>query len=180
MSAKDYYRTNRVSEWVPNEMRKFVYSTIFRKFLDVHSVFEFGCAAGQNLNAINRMGVACYGMDINPTEIAKGETAYPDLYLEVGDETKINDYVKEAFDVSFTIGVLDHISELEFYDTLTALEKVTKQGIVICETNDIPKDSIHYYPHDYASQDFKLLKEFRMKDEEKSDGATYGVWWKKC
>jgi len=180
MDAKEYYQKEKRSDWYMNTMR----SELLRRImgdLKVKSVFEFGCGRGENLEILQSVGIQVYGVDINSDEVSLAELKLGTITAEItcGDENRINDYVKDAFEVSFTCGVLDHVEELHFYDTLSALEKVTKGKLYCLETNDIPKDSVHYYPHDYLAAGFYPKGVF-LSEGNCTDGTTYTLWVKSC
>jgi len=139
---------------------------------DPKSVFEFGCGRGANLRILRQLGIIGWGIDINEDEVAHAHTEFGLREVQVGDESKIDDYVKDAFEVSFTCGVLDHIPEEDFYNVLSSLEKVTSEYMYCLETNDRPNQ--FFYPHDYQAADFVKLKEFQTKN------GLYVLWGKCC
>jgi SAM-dependent methyltransferase len=82
--------------------------------LDIKSALEFGCNAGRNLSAIAERNPECavVGIDLNAEAIAAGREALA-LDLRVGDETALEAFGPRAFDLVFTISVIDHVVDAE-------------------------------------------------------------------
>ncbi len=78
------------------------------------SVLEFGCNAGRNLAALRDLVPAAevVGLDVNAEAVAAGRRA-TGLDLRVGDETALAGFPDGAFDLVFTISVLDHVVEVD-------------------------------------------------------------------
>ena len=92
-----------------------------------------------------------------------------------GDEKAISYFNEKEFDVSFTMGVMDHLTEESFQLALGYLYDVTKKVIFCLETNETP--AAHYYPHDYENLGFQRIKDFPQIG---GDGATYTLWRSLC
>ncbi len=74
-------------------------------------VLEFGCNVGRNLRAIRDRapGVELVGIDVNAEAVAWGRRKWR-LDLRHGDERRIE---PDAYDLAFTVSVLDHIPDPE-------------------------------------------------------------------
>lgn len=73
------------------------------------SVLEFGCGSGRNLAVLRDLTAArLAGVDINPTAIAWGRENFG-LDLQVGDEAWLRRQGEDAFDIIYTVSVIDHI-----------------------------------------------------------------------
>lgn len=76
------------------------------------SVVEFGCNVGRNLLAIRERAPAVdlLGIDVNAEAVAFGRRKWK-LPLLVGDERVLATYPDDAFDVLFTVSVVDHLAD---------------------------------------------------------------------
>jgi SAM-dependent methyltransferase len=76
------------------------------------TVVEFGCNVGRNLLAIQVRDakVKLLGIDVNAEAVAYGRRRWR-LPLVVGDERTLARYPDDAFDVLFTVSVVDHVAE---------------------------------------------------------------------
>lgn len=94
-------------------------------------VLEFGCAAAKNLLAIQALdpAVDLYGLDINAAAIdyARGLG----LRCGVGNETTLSAIPDNAFDVAFTISVLDHLPSPEI--ALKELLRLATTAVILYE-----------------------------------------------
>lgn len=95
-------------------------------------VLEFGCNAGRNLQAIDeRAGsVELVGLDINEDAVAHGVELFG-LDLRVADESGLEVFENNSFDVSFTISVLDHLPHPQV--ALTELIRVSRLAVILLE-----------------------------------------------
>lgn len=75
------------------------------------SVFEFGCNAGKNLLTVRERLPKCFlaGIDINAQAIEVARKSK--LRASVGDEKLLELFPNRAFDICFTVSVLDHMPE---------------------------------------------------------------------
>ena len=75
------------------------------------SVFEFGCNAGKNLLTVRERLPKCFlaGIDINAQAIEVARKSK--LRTSVGDEKLLELFPNRAFDICFTVSVLDHMPE---------------------------------------------------------------------
>lgn len=97
-----------------------------------NSVLEFGCSAGRNLDQIRRRlpTAAITGVDINPDAVKLARELFG-LQVITADETWLCQQKDDAFDVSFTISVIDHIPFAE--TVLRQLLRITRDYLVLFE-----------------------------------------------
>ncbi len=169
MDAKEYYRTGKRSDWEPNTMRLELIKEI--RGMRPRLVFEFGCGAGENLNILSMADIGVQGIEINQDEVDEAHRNGLSCVFQ-GDECSLRNYYPNTFDISFTIGVLDHIPDIQ--QVVNDLRMLTKRWIYCLETNDIPYK--HYYPHDYEALGFYKLHSY-ISD---GDGVKYHLWRKEC
>lgn len=95
------------------------------------SVLEFGCNAGKNLKAIRDKdaSVAVHGLDINAPAIKHAQAL--GLGCGVGDETALRAFPDNAFDLAFTISVLDHLPYPEL--ALVELLRISRTAVILYE-----------------------------------------------
>jgi SAM-dependent methyltransferase len=75
-------------------------------------VIEFGCNVGRNLLAIRQRApqVQIVGVDVNADAVAYGRKRWK-LPLQIADERWLSSQPDDAFDVLFTVSVVDHLAE---------------------------------------------------------------------
>lgn len=119
----NYYKS--VKPWTT-----FMVSEIL-KFTPV-SVFEFGCNAGKNLIALKESAghIFISGADINKEAIEYG-VSHNNLSLICADETILKVMPDKAFDVVFTVSVLDHVPDPK--PLLANLARISKKAILLLE-----------------------------------------------
>jgi SAM-dependent methyltransferase len=95
------------------------------------SVLEFGCGSGRNLAVLRDLTPArLVGVDLNPTAVAWGRDNFG-LDLRVGDETWLPGQGKDAFDIVYTVSVIDHIPQPQ--PAIGALVSAAAEFVLICE-----------------------------------------------
>jgi SAM-dependent methyltransferase len=95
------------------------------------SVLEFGCGSGRNLAVLRDLTPArLVGVDLNPTAIAWGGENFG-LDLRVGDEAWLPAQGADAFDIAYTVSVIDHIPQPQ--NAIQALVAAAADLVVICE-----------------------------------------------
>jgi SAM-dependent methyltransferase len=95
------------------------------------SVLEFGCGSGRNLAVLRDLTPArLVGVDLNPTAIAWGRDNFG-LDLRVGDEAWLPAQGRDAFDLAYTVSVIDHIPEPQ--NAVRALVSVAADLVAIYE-----------------------------------------------
>lgn len=99
------------------------------------TVLEFGCNAGRNLAQIAERlpGANMLGIDVNESSIDWGRSRWPHLDLRHGDEAALADFADDAFELSFTVSVLDHFPSLDVI--APELVRVTSGYIVLAEVS---------------------------------------------
>ncbi len=162
------------------------------------SVFEFGCAAGRNLDAIKHLAkrqVRLAGCDVNGPFVARGVSDFG-LDLIVGDEHSLAKLKSSSFDIAFTVSVLDHIPEPIV--ALKELVRIAKNAVVLIEPNS-EKDSgkvvnvknewtnrtdessnpftyLHHYPALFKKLDLKVYAEAAMPTHLNRMGPLYTIY----
>ncbi|HEY8873308.1 MAG TPA: class I SAM-dependent methyltransferase [Stellaceae bacterium] len=95
------------------------------------SVLEFGCGSGRNLDVLRRLHPArLVGVDINAVAIDWGRRNFG-LDLYVGDEGWLATQPPDAFDIVYTVSVIDHIPLPA--TAIGAMASVASELIVIYE-----------------------------------------------
>ncbi len=154
-------------------MRRYLIKEIIRSDIDADTVFEFGCGRGETLVILKSLGYHVRGIEINPMEV-QYTTKYH-LGVDVGDEEYLLNYPDNSVDITFTVGVLDHIRE-DFDFTIRQFKRITKKTIFCLETNDVPSE--YYYPHNYESFGFVKVRDFMATGT--GDGCMYTLWRLDC
>jgi glycosyltransferase involved in cell wall biosynthesis/SAM-dependent methyltransferase len=98
--------------------------------LDLSNIFEFGCAAGRNLNFIKQKFARLNktanlsGIDINERAVKTGKKEFQ-LDISVADEDSLQKIKSNSFDLVFTVSVLDHVPEPS--KIIDSLMKLTRE-----------------------------------------------------
>jgi SAM-dependent methyltransferase len=129
---------------------EFLVDYIGRNFDGHTSIFEVGCNAGRNLHHLHRAGFTnLQALEINPAAVALLRGTYPELagaQIHVSPvEGKIKDFPDNAFDLTFTMAVLEHIhahSEWVFAE----IARTCKHLLTI---EDEHSDSSRTFPRNY-------------------------------
>ena len=171
MDVKEYYRSGRRSKWKGSPMRQHLFKEIIMSDMNADSILEFGCGRGESLRLLQELGYEVMGLDINPEEVAHAKACF--LTVFEGDENYMERWKSEYFDVSFTIGVMDHLTNESFNIAMKHLDRITKNTIFCLETND--KIGKYYFPHNYGSVGFEVRWMFQDTGD---DGAKYVLWRK--
>ena len=100
-----------------------------------------GCNAGRNLQQLRVVepDIRLLGFDINATSIAEGVQKW-NLPLEVADEAYLSRQASDAWDVLFTVSVLDHIPVID--GVLRDIARVAKHYYVAVEP--FPEEQLTY------------------------------------
>lgn len=79
--------------------------------MDPRRVIEFGCNVGRHLVAIRERdpSIVLRGIDINAKAIRVGLKR--GLHLSVGNETYLERFADDSFDVAYTASVIDHVPD---------------------------------------------------------------------
>lgn len=100
--------------------------------LEPDSVLEFGCNCGSNLMAIadRSPGLRLTGVDVNEAAVRHGRELHR-LDLRTADERWLPTQRDRAFDVAFSVSVLDHLPEP--WPIVTELMRVAARGVLLLE-----------------------------------------------
>ena len=152
------------------------WSEVFGYMNNVNSVLEFGCNRGLNLDCINELN---HGIQINAVEINKSAA---NLALSKGYKVNIgsiSDEIPDDFssDLTFTCGVLIHISPKLLDKVYKNLFKASKKYILISEYFSTNPEEILYRGHkskmwkrDFASELWELFPSLKL--------VKYGFDWR--
>ncbi len=96
------------------------------------SVLEFGCNAGRNLESLRLRAptLKLQGIDVN-TEAVEFGRRERNLDLVQADETFFREKADGAFDVVFTVSVLDHLASPK--PVLTEMVRVARLAVLLLE-----------------------------------------------
>ena len=113
------------------------------------SVYEFGCNAGWNLSAIQRVDplVQVYGSDINAIARQQAKTALPGDGGDISEVEADLDLEFAQFDLVFTAGVLIHIPPAELEDRMLWLERLSCDYVLAVEYDADWETEVEYRGH---------------------------------
>jgi SAM-dependent methyltransferase len=152
--------------------------------LEPGSVLEFGCNCGRNLFEIAKrgQGVRLTGVDVNEAAVAHGRKLHR-LDLRTADQRWLFTQRDGAFDLAFTVSVLDHIPDP--WPVVTELIRVAAAGVLLLEPwlgregrvvqrNGRYRSDAYCYSWDYA----RFLAGFASTHEVGSEPYPLnGVMW---
>ena len=129
--AKDYWADIGVRDFYAKEQPWADFMAMRTLAFSPQSVFEFGCNIGRNLMSLTKSApdISVSGLDINRDAIRIG--AQQGLRLAVGDEDNLKTYPDRAFDVVFTVSVLDHLPNPA--PVLKSLCRIAGQAVLLLE-----------------------------------------------
>jgi len=133
--------------WEPLKARFNFQPLIGKKIIDL------GCAKGFFVEEFRAMGIDCWGMDISQYAIdAASSEVRP--YLYVGDaRTDLSQFKANEFDLAFSIGLLECLTEIEVPDVIAEINRICKQQL-----HGIMMGNEHYL---VRSLDWWIAKDFR-------------------
>ena len=151
------------------------------------TVLEFGCNTGRNLLAIREAdpNVVLRGVDINREAVEWGRAEFG-LDLDHGDEAFLPDLPPGAFDVTFTVSVLDHVPEPA--PILAEMTRVSAKAVLLLEpwlgeegkTIDRIKtpagEERARQPYSYSWDYERLANELGLPVEIEDRPIVAGVW----
>ena len=172
------------------------------KFIDAKSVFEFGCAAGRNLKALQETfaeeldrELLVDGIDVNENAINLGREQNG-LDIKLADENYLGGLEEGTFDLVFTVSVLDHVPNPEkFIHELMNIS--TKYGVFIEPWIDseygkvnnidsrwykkancgiVPYTYFHDYPSIFSSAGLNTVFKIPLPTHLNLSGPTYQLW----
>ncbi|MFK4766370.1 class I SAM-dependent methyltransferase [Desulfobaculum sp. SPO524] len=97
-----------------------------KKHITAGRVLEAGCGRSQNVYSLHRAGYDVVGVDFAPKVVSYVKKHSPNLDVRHADVRKLP-FADEAFDVYWSIGVIEHF--IEGYDKIiTEMDRVLTQG----------------------------------------------------
>lgn len=104
------------------------------------NVFEFGCGAGRNLAVLNEVdgtgNLQLLGIDGNEISVERAQEVHADtknLHVALGDEHTIDCMRDNAWDMVFTVSVLDHIPDPQWRAVYDNLKRIACKAVVLLE-----------------------------------------------
>ena len=139
------------SDFIVDEILKF----------EPKSVLEFGCNVGKNILVLNERAPATFtaGIDVNAAATAFGRDN--GLNLAAGDEHSLAIMPDQAFDVAFTVSVIDHVATPEAI--VRQLARVSKRAILLLEP--------------WLGQEGKVTKNLSRKTGKMINTTPYSYSW---
>lgn len=129
--TKAYWANRRLIGWYTKDepYRRAVAERILSE--KPRSVLEFGCNAGRTLMDIREKDatVRLTGVDINPPAIAWAREHLPSATLVLDDEGWLAKQPPDAWDVAFTVSVLDHLPKVDA--PLAHLSRIARTLILV-------------------------------------------------
>lgn len=176
------YRTEQENHWAGefgneyihrNQGENIIYSNIilFSKILGrlprVQSIVELGCNVGLNLQALHKINseLDLCGYEINQTA---AQTARENCSATIIHGTILDELPSEKqYDISFTKGVLIHISPAELEKAYENLYRLSRRYIVVCEYYNPSPVTVRYRGNDNLlfKRDFAgdLMEKYQLK-----------------
>lgn len=136
--AKDYWKANHFqsARVPPRDEQPHRYEVAEHiAALNPASILEFGCSSGRNLRILRDYlpTASLVGVDANAVTIQAGRDAHSGITLIEGDESYLPHFADGAFDVVFTVSVLDHIPHPEWKAVYAELVRIAKRAMVMLE-----------------------------------------------
>lgn len=156
--AKNHWRNTDFSSYIKEQpWSKFIAERVLS--YNPERVFEFGCNAGKNIEALVSRGVDCYGVDINKDAVfhalSKG------LKVATADEYILKIMPDKSFDVCFTVSVLDHLPEPG--PVLKELARLSNKALLLLEP--------------WLGVEGKVVKNFNVQKNKIVDTTPYSYSW---
>jgi len=131
----EIWKSDFGKEWVERNLPNIDISARARTFrkilkgLNIFSVLEIGCSAGQNLDALADIAYARYGLDPMECIVGRDEGG---LQTRVGDIFEIP--AKEpCFDLLLTCGTMMHVAPHDMLKAVTEMRRASKGYILTIE-----------------------------------------------
>lgn len=125
------------------------------------SVLEFGCNAGKNLAILKSVAPDLFmaGIDINHEAIEFGRAS--GLRVLAGDENALAIMPENAFDVVFTVSVIDHIATPD--RVVVELARITRKALLLLEP--------------WLGEEGKVIRNADQKTGELIDTTPFSYSW---
>lgn len=161
--AKSYWSSLPVPDFYKQPQThwsKFMVQEILK--LKPNSVLEFGCNVGRNLAALRECEprLTLRGVDINAEAVAFGRQERG-LDLSQADETFLQGQPNDAFDVVFTVSVLDHLPNPK--PILAEMVRVARIAVLLLEPN--------------LGEEGKVFKNAQSAGEIAPEATPYSYSW---
>jgi len=140
--GESYTARNRV-DW----RRRIPFWRDVMELTGARSVFEFGCNSGWNLSAIKRSyhDVQTYGVDVNDVALQQAELAGHSV--DRAGDGPVLEHEHNAFDLTFTAGVLIHIAPEDILETMTDIANLSAQYVLAVEYAADKEEEVEYRGH---------------------------------
>ena len=174
-----YIKRNSIENILPSKI--YFFSKIFNHLGKIDSCLELGANVGSNLLAINKIRpeIKLKGLEIN--DLAYESLENLGICTETFKTSLLNFKKKQIADLSFTMGVLIHISPNNLDKAYETLYLTSKKYLLLCEYYNPTPVAIDYRGHsnklfkrDFAGellnkyQDLELLEYgFSYKNDKK-------------
>lgn len=153
--SSPYDGKNMPSEYLKGRERSVFLLNLVKKYMDEKSkILEIGCNVGRNLNELFCAGFKdLSGIEISKNALETMKAAYHDMAKAIviynsPVEDKIKDFEDNAFDVVFTMAVLEHIhTDSEFI--FSHMARITKKLLITIE--DEKGLSWRHFPRNYKN-----------------------------
>lgn len=160
LDAKTYWSGIPVDSYIPEtSWSKFIAERVAE--FSPSRVFEFGCNAGKNISAIVRTlpSVECSGVDVNPAAIDYARSQK--LSVALADERVLTIFPTNAFDVCYTVSVLDHLPNPG--PVLAELGRMSRLAVLLLEP--------------WLGAEGKVVRNFNVQKQQVVDTTPYSYSW---
>lgn len=166
--GNDYIGRNKGPDWVA--VNTAMFSTVLRHVRGVSSVLEFGPNIGLNLQAIHQLmpDAELTGVEINPkaAEELRGLG-----YVDVVEQSVFDYEVTRTWDLTFTKGVMIHLSPERIAEAYDKLYAASGHYIVVAEYYNPAPVELKYRGHegrlfkrDFAGEMLERFSDLQLVD----------------
>ena len=143
--GNEYCKRNSDQQLLANSQKLF--RLLLNNYPQVDSILEFGANVGVNLDAINNLypQKQLSAIEINPTaaEILRNK----DYEIEVFENSILKFETNKKWNLTFTRGVLIHISPLDLEIVYNKLYELSDEFIAVCEYYNTYPTEVEYRGH---------------------------------
>lgn len=152
-------------------------ATIITK-LKPKTILEAGCGFGRNLKFLSQQGInpqQLTGIDFSPKLLKLAQQHLPPSIKLSQDNLTHLPFEASHFDLSFTHGVLMHLTPAQIQLALSELIRVTRHWLILIEeTRNKPVKINHFtWAHDYP----QLINQFKLKILDERHDRHHLVWY---